>query len=303
MKVLIVSRYKPDFVGNIAPFVKEQADALRLTGVDVEPGLLRGNYFISYIQFLRAINRFQPDVIHAHYGLTGLIANLQRKIPVVTTFHGSDLNTPFIAWLSRLAMRLSAFSVFVSASLWKKARCPPNSLILPCGVDLTCFRPLPKELARRKLNLPLDEQLVLFAGSFGNKVKNVELALQVVAPLPNVRLMELKGYSRHEVALLMNAVDVCLLTSHSEGSPQFIKEAMACNCPIVSVGVGDVAGLLEELSFAYCEDSDAAQLRNRLSFLLHHSSRSNGRQKIRKSGLGNIQIACRLQTLYTALLL
>ena len=87
------------------------------------------------------------------------------------------------------------------------------------------------------MGLDNKKKYVLFAGAFDNTVKNAPLAQEVVSLLPGVELIELKGYSRHQVALLMQAVDCFLMTSHSEGSPQVIKEALACSCPIVSVDV------------------------------------------------------------------
>lgn len=84
-------------------------------------------------------------------------------------------------------------------------------------------------------------KLVLFAGAFDNEVKNPQLAKEACALVPDVTLLELKGYSRMEVAALMNIADMLLMTSHSEGSPQVIKEALACGLPVVSVDVGDVA--------------------------------------------------------------
>jgi glycosyltransferase involved in cell wall biosynthesis len=90
---------------------------------------------------------------------------------------------------------------------------------------------------------------ILFAGCFINDVKDPELAKAAVECLKqqnrrvngHVELVELKGYIRSEVAMLLNASDCMLLTSHQEGSPQVVKETMACCCPVVSVDVGDVA--------------------------------------------------------------
>lgn len=94
---------------------------------------------------------------------------------------------------------------------------------------------------------------ILFSSSFEIKEKNYSLAKAAVENLglENLELIELKNYSRDEVSLLFNAVDVALMTSTSEGSPQFIKEALACNCPIVSTDVGDVKDMISGIKSCF----------------------------------------------------
>ena len=115
MKVLVVASFNK---GSYAPFVVEQAKALDSQGCDVDFYGLMGKGLKGYLrnlpQLKRKIKAFRPDVIHAHYGLSGLLANLQRRVPVVTTFHGSDINDRKILRLSKMAMRLSAWNIFVS---------------------------------------------------------------------------------------------------------------------------------------------------------------------------------------------
>ena len=112
MKVLIIARCKG---GKYSPFISEQTDALKAAGANCVWFGVNGNGFWGYLRHLpelkRAIRVFQPDIIHAHYGLCGLLANLQRKVPVITTYHGSDINNPHILKLSKLAIRLSAYNI------------------------------------------------------------------------------------------------------------------------------------------------------------------------------------------------
>ena len=193
-------------------------------------------------QLKRTIEECKPDAVHAHYGLSGLFANLQRRVPVVTTYHGSDINDKRVLPFSKMAMRLSAWNIFVSQKTLEIAKPKKKHNLLPCGIDLTELQLTEKQEARRKMHLSLGKKFILFAGAFDNAVKNAQLAQEAIAQLddPNLELLELKGYSREEVTLLMCAADAFLMTSYAEGSPQVIKEAMACGCPIVSVDVGDV---------------------------------------------------------------
>ena len=115
MRILIVASDKQ---GHFAPFIEEQMAALQTRGIEVLRYGITGKGIIGYLRELpalrRAIKQHRPDIIHAHYGLSGLLANLQRRVPVITTYHGSDINVPSILRFSKIAMRLSAHNIFVS---------------------------------------------------------------------------------------------------------------------------------------------------------------------------------------------
>ena len=252
---------------------------------------------------MRKIKEYKPDLIHAYYGLSGLLTNLQRKVPVITTYHGSDINNKRAFRFSKWAIKLSAYNIFVSKKNKTKAQVVKKSAIIPCGIDTQLFHSINKAKAIQKLGLLESRKSVLFAGSFDNQAKNPNLAKNAVALLPNnVDLIELKGYSREEVAMLMNAVDACLMTSYSEGSPQFIKEAMACNCPIVSVDVGDVKEVICGVENCYLVKYDAKDIADKLNVILVKGARTNGREKIMKMGLDSESVANRIVKIYKDIL-
>ena len=325
MKILIVGNNKP---GRFAPFVEEQACALQQLGCEVVFFGVQGKGVWGYLRCLpalkRAIKQHQPDLIHAHYGLSGLLANLQRRVPVVTTYHGSDINNPNILRFSKIAMRLSAHNIFVSQRNVTLAL-SPNSLItyrlkkrytlLPCGVNI----PKPwsemqtHQVEQLTLNQWVQEKLnagvkhVLFAGAFNNAVKDPELAKAAIHELESkgvkVELIELKGFNRDQVNALMYNCDALLMTSKTEGSPQVIKEAMACGCPIVSVDVGDVAERVSGVEGCYVVSSrEPAAIAKALKQALAFSGKTNGRQRIIEMGLDNEQVAKRLVEIYERLL-
>ena len=325
MKILIVGNNKP---GHFASFVEEQARALQMQGCDVVFFGVQGKGIMGYLRCLpalkRAVKQHQPDLIHAHYGLSGLLANLQRRVPVVTTYHGSDINKPNILRFSKIAMRLSAHNIFVSQRNVTLAL-SPNSLItyrlkkrytlLPCGVNI----PKPwsemqtQQVEQLTLNQWVQEKLtagvkhVFFAGAFNNAVKDPELAKAVINEIASegvkVELIELKGFNRDQVNALMYNCDALLMTSKTEGSPQVIKEAMACGCPIVSVDVGDVAERVEGVDGCYVVSSrEPAAIAEALQQALAFSGKTNGRQRIIEMGLSNTQVAERLMAIYERLL-
>ncbi len=302
MKILIVASYNK---GRFAPFIEEQAKALEAKNCVIQFFGLQGKGIMGYMRNLPKlkdeIKAFKPDAIHAHYGLSGLLANMQRQIPVVTTYHGSDINDKKALPFSKIAMRLSAWNLFVSRKTLEIVKQTKNFSLLPCGIDLSELQLTNKAEARRKMELSENKIYILFAGAFDNLVKNASLAKEAVSLLKDerVELLELKGYSREEVTLLMCAADVLLMTSYMEGSPQVVKEAMACGCPIVSVGVGDVQERVEGIDGCYvaetkCPEKIAGLLRKAIGF----EGKTKGRERIAADGLDNRQVAENLMAIY-----
>ena len=341
MKVLIIASDKG---GKFVPFIEEQIVALQQAGVDVIRYGVTGKGIIGYLRELPALRRFihaeRPDTIHAHYGLCGLLANLQHRVPVVTTYHGSDINKPSILRFSKIAIRLSAYNIFVSKrniaiAIRRKGeeakRLSGKYELLPCGINL----PEPwselqnKWVGQLTLNqwvqgvLSKDAKNILFAGAFDNKVKDPELAKAAIAlynsaigngqwvmgindqsPIANrpINLIELKGYNRDQVNALMYNCDALLMTSKTEGSPQVIKEAMACGCPIVSVDVGDVAERTSGVEGCHVVPSrEPKDIAEALEKALAYEGKTNGRERIIEMGLSNEQVAQRLFAIYQSL--
>lgn len=306
MRILIVCKYKDAMPHNMAPFIWEQVQTLSGQGVTVQFFLVKGRGARGYLKEIselkKVIKAFKPDIVHAHFGLCGLLANLQRKVPVVTTYHGSDINNPKTHRLSKIAIMLSAHNIFVSKRLVDIAKPKKNYSIIPCGINLEEYPVIDKVEARRLLNLDLKKKYVLFAGAFDNPVKNPQLAKEAVQLLPGVELLELKGYSRRQVAHLMNAVDCFLMTSHTEGSPQVIKEAMACGCPIVSVDVGDVRCIIGKTEGCFIAGGCAADIAEKIEMALKFGGRTKGRERIEQLGMANNFVAHKLIDIYKTVL-
>ena len=298
MKLLIVASFNKHC---FAPFVLEQAEALRRSGCEVAFFGVEGKGIRGYMKALSAlrtrIRDFSPDVIHAHYGLCGLLANLQRRVPVVTTYHGSDINVKSVRHFSRLAMALSAYNIFVSKRILELVSPKRKYGLIPCGIDFSEEQLTPKDVARERMKLSPEGHYVLFAGAFDNAVKNYPLAKTAMALVPDAELLELKGYTREQVTFLMCAADCFLMTSHTEGSPQVIKEAMACGCPIVSVDVGDVGDVMNGIKGCYICQRDDVSIADGIRKAIR-SGRTNGRDRIVERGLDNTVIADRLISIY-----
>lgn len=258
MKVLLLCshRYYAPYTEYVAPFIYEQIQGLKTHGCEFRICFVRGGGAKSYIsawrEIRKAIREYQPDLIHAHYGLCGVVANIQRKIPVICTYHGSDINEKNVRKLSMIAVRLSHYNIFVSQKLRDIAGNPTNSMVIPCAVDVNHFRPLDKQACRKQLGMDTNKIYILFSKEFADEVKNYPLAKAAVEGLNcDAELLEFYGYTREQVPLLYNAVECGLLTSLTEGSPQFVKEAIACGCPVVSTDVGDAKEVIDGVENSY----------------------------------------------------
>jgi len=306
LKVIIISSTANS---QLAPFIQEQMDSLRSIDITCLLFPIAQNGVLGYLKHLKLLKKLilleKPDLIHAHYGLSGLLANLQRKIPVITTFHGTDINNKKIRWISAIAARLSKKSIYVTEQL-KTLAGNDDGAVIPCGVDTTIFSPQKMEIAKEKMKLDTSKNYVLFCSSFNNPIKNSPLAISAFKDIKkrlalNMELLELNNFSREEVSSLLNASYCLIMTSFSEGSPQVIKEALATNRPIVSTAVGSVRELILNVNGCSIVEPNLESVKYGLEkcikFSIEHQG-TNGREHIHNNLLDLKQIATSIQSLY-----
>lgn len=305
MKVLLVSRYKHNFASHILPFVEEQGKALEKAGLEIGYFLIEGDGMAAYWRNVgalkRKINEFRPDVVHAHYGLSGITAVLQKDVPVVTTFHNGEILSKYVNFASSLAARRASFVVCVARHIYDRLVFKPaNYGILPCGVDLSAMPEQDFMQARRKLGFKDDVKYVLFGGAFANLRKNYPLLEKAVGLVKGykIEVLEMNGLDRGQVNDLMYACDVFCLPSKSEGSPQALKEAMACNCPVVATDIADVRHLLGNLDGHYICSFEPENVASMLTKAFAFGRRTEGRKRIMELGLDNADVAKKLVSIY-----
>lgn len=299
MKILIVSSCN---AGYITPFVQEQSDSLSLLGVQVSHYLIKGKGIKGYLKnlkpLIKTIKNNKIDLVHAHYGFSGLLSVMQRIVPVVITFHGCDVNRISFRIFSKIAVILARHAIFVNDTMVNKMKLKKNFSVVPCGIDIDFFKPLDKNEARQKMGLNKEKTYVLFSSSFDRPEKNVALAREALKKLPEAGLLELKGYSREECLYLFNAVDLLLLTSFREGSPQVVKEAITCNCPVVSTDVGNVKMLIDKVEGCFICSFDPQDVTDKINKALSVGKSSNGKERLIELKLDSISTAKKLLGIY-----
>lgn len=283
--------------GGPAVFIARQAEYLRRAGVHVDLFPFKGerrisNYFAAWREVQSRLRRGSYDLVHAQFGQSGLTA-LPARVPLVVTFRGDDLegiigeNGRYIptGWLlrviSRTVARRADAAIVVSEHMKQHLPRSVDAQVLPSGIDLDLFRPEPQHLVRSRLNLPADRKLVLFVGNpnlarkrFGLARKAVEIVNQSIP----AELIAGWGHPHQEIVSLMNACDALLFTSMQEGSPNAVKEALACNLPVVSVKVGDVGLRLQGIDGCeLCPDDRVETVAGALERVLRRGGRTRSR--------------------------
>jgi glycosyltransferase involved in cell wall biosynthesis len=287
-------------------FVKDQVEALRQAGAAVDVFIIQGrkgvwNYLLAIPRFWRFLWGREYDVIHAHYVLSGVVARAQWGHRVVLTHHGPEvLGQP--RWqgpLCRVMTPLFDEVIHVTEEV-RQHLGDDDGWVIPCGVDLDRFTPVPRDDARRRIGLPLDKRLILFAGDYWRPEKRFDLVQRAIplvqATLPDAKLVLLSKQPHDVVPLYMSACDALVLTSALEGSPMVVKEAMASNLPIVSVRVGDVAEVIAGTPGCALAARDPADIAAKLIDVLRAPRRTDGRRRI--DHLRHDRIAQRVLAVY-----
>jgi len=307
--------------GSVMIFARREAGSLRLAGIRVESFYLTSRTSLRTLvqewrRFRRHVAEFRPHIVHAHFGtLTGLFCVAASPVPVILTFRGTDLNPD--PMLPRWRTDLGRFFSRISAIRARRVVCVTEQLkrrlwwgrqktcVMPGSVNFDLFQPMEREEACELLGWEPQTKRVLF--NFGRfpVIKRPDLAARAVdvarTIVGNIDLIQLDGNTPPEtMPAVYNAVDCILVTSDWEGSPTIVREAMACNLPIVSVDVGDVAEMTQGAAPGTIAERDPAKLGQAVADILKSRARSNGRSLI--SHLNEEVVAGEVRRLYESAL-
>lgn len=299
--LMVTSDYPTNGRPRTTHFIKRQADFLRTAGVDVEVFHFEGykklsNYARAWVRLRRHLERARYDLVHAQFGQSGVLA-FPKRIPLVVTLRGSDIlgivddgsgrytaKGRVLQALSRQVARRADAVILVSDHMRELVGRTDSVHVIPSGLDLALFRPLPRDEARRRLGLPLASRLVLFVGRPNQARKRFTLAKQAVEILDRTLPAELvvAWQVQHvDIPYYMAACDVMVFTSMQEGSPNVVKEALACDLPVVSVPVGDVETRLAGVDGCeVCSDERPEAIAEALERVLRRGRRINGRATV-----------------------
>jgi len=324
MKVLFVAGGNSKYHNIMPAFIRSQADSLIEMGIELDFYQIKGKGIKGYLKSIIPLRRFlgskNYEIIHAHFGFCGVVSALaRRKEKLVVSFMGEselaydkDADNKIFAWLMPyvhkfFAVHIFDHIIFKSENLKNYIKPLWNSSIVPNGVNIEKFQPTDKSGARRELGIPEQDKIILWIGNKTRTVKGFNIADKAVSIVKNkisgTQFLPLNNIDNTLLSLYYNAADLFLLSSISEGSPNVIKEAMACNCPIVTTPVGDVAETIGNTRNCFISKSwEPKELGMLMLKILENPICTDGRSRIVEKGLSTENVANRIISIYTQLL-
>lgn len=322
MRVLVVTNMLLPGNGN---WVAEQVRSLRDLGVHVDviffdPKRTRLNYALSIRRIARALRSECYDLVHTHhtYTLFNVLAARRlsgAQIPVVLTNHESEIldragrtrtwhpSSHLRHWLApkRHAARRADFVIFVARQLAEVLGFGGPQAVIPCGVDLSKFRPMDRQACRQRLGVRDNGMVVFFPADPRVQRKRFPLALEAISQvrreIGEVVLLTGGGIDADDMPYYYNAADVVLQTSYCEASPTVVKEALACEIPVVSTDAGDTREIIEGVALCAVCPEDPRQLAERI-VTARGGRPANARRRLRDLELDLPQVARRILTVY-----
>lgn len=327
MKVLFIASGNH---GAVSPVVGNQAEALISEGVEIEWYLLKGKGIKGYLKNVKPLRKYlkehKYDAIHAHYSLSAFVASLAGAKPLVVSLMGSDVKAA--GWYKFIIRLFATFggwkSIIVKSNDMYRSLGIKRAIVIPNGVNMERFKPMDKAECQKKLGWKISNDKlqttnavrhILFPANASRPEKDYALAEAAIALLNDkmsrdkslneplalndaVELHAFENTPNEETPYWYNAADVVLMTSKWEGSPNAIKEALACSRPIVVTKIGDVVERTEGVEGCYVAQSREPQelaslLKNALAF-----TTTKGREKIFADGLAAKEINQRLISVY-----
>jgi teichuronic acid biosynthesis glycosyltransferase TuaC len=294
----------------IPPLIKAQSESLKIINIDINYFLISKSGLFGYLwhipKLMIYLRKNPVDIIHAHYSFAGVIASLANlKTPVIVSLLGSDIfGKSIVKSIIMYFKYLLNWNKVIVKSLAMKQLIHDNfSIVIPNGVNTSIFKPLNPTDCKNDLSWVLSKKHILFAANPNRKEKNFQLAKDSLRLLlnQNVQLHKLENIPHKDLPKWFNATDIVILTSLWEGSPNVIKEAMACNCPIVATNVGDIKWLfgMEQGHFIadFTAESFSSQIKQAFNFSEKYG-RTKGRKRIIELGLDSSIIAKKINNVY-----
>lgn len=312
MNILVFTNMYPfDAMPFYGSFVCDEVRGLQNAGCDVDVLFINGkanklSYLVSPFRLGAALRRKRYDIVHVHHSFCGFVALFPKRLPIVWTFHEGEIAGDSVAATRRRPIKALTYSkrlkrfvagrtdrVIVVAEYLKEPLGRPDATTIPAGVDVELFAPMDRASAIMELGLDAGRRYVLFPSSPSRLEKRYDLAKSAVDRFcsdganDGIELLCLDNVPHEKVPLYMNVSEVLLMTSEWEASPVTIREALACNLPVVSTDVGDVRLLVEPIDGCFVVEDRIEPIADALSQVFAAGHRIEGRERVKRFSLEN----------------
>ena len=285
MKVLFVS--SGNTKNGISPIIKNQGESLKPFNIEIEYFTIQGKgvkgYFNAIFKLKKHLKSNAYDVVHAHYWISAIVASFAGAKPMVVSLMGDDVKAySWSKWIIYLFKYFSWSAIIVKSKDMYETLGLKSAYIIPNGINMQRFKPINQQVALNIVNWNPNKKHILFTSNPKRAEKNFTLAKKAVEYLnnPNLELHYLDGVANEDVPYYYNAASVVILTSLWEGSPNAIKESMACNTPIVSTVVGDAQDVIKNTEGCYTSSFDHKEFASKIQNSLDFGQKTTGRRDI-----------------------
>lgn len=316
MKVLFIA--SGNDVNGVGAVVRNQAQSMIDNGTHIDVFPIKGKGYLGYFLNIPVLRKYlksrKYDIIHAHYSNCLIISYLSNNsVRLGVSFMGTDvllretITQRLVFHISRKIAKERCNFVIVKTNQMAEVLKIGNEEVVPNGVDLNQFYIIDKRVARERLNIDQDKKAIIFVSNPDRKEKNYSLARQVLNRLTSRRndiiFKVVFNINSDELLYYYNAADLLILTSFHEGSVNVVKEAMACNCPIVSTDVGDVGELIRDTKGCFLTSFDELDVTEKVEKALQFNGRTNGRDTLILRKMDSDSVAVRIEKIYKKALL
>lgn len=313
MRILFVS--SGNAANGIGAVVKNQADTLIEYGLILTIYGIEGKGYLGYLKNIFKLRKHlkhnKYDIIHAHYSNCLIVSYLAKRTEKLgVSFMGSDIlriqtrSQKIILIICKRIAKMKCDFIIVKTSEMAKVISSSKTSVIANGVSLKDFYPLSKDAAREKLGIEKNVKLIIFVSNPLRPEKNYKLALEAYEKLKTdnnnskIKLLPVYNIAKENLKYYYNAADILLLTSLHEGGVNVVKEAMACNCPIVATNVGDVEEVIRNTEGCFITEFDADDVANKIEKALMFNKRTNGNDRILVLGFDSEKVADKIINIY-----
>ena len=269
--------------------VDAQANSLRKEGIQITSYPIPGggiNYLKSYFELRKLINNNTFDLVHGHYSYSAILSWFCNPGKTIASLMVGDIDKQTQNfYLRKVALFFSRFIWIKTIVKSKRMQSSiQNSVVIPNGVDYDIFKVIPKNKAIKKVSFEKSKINIIFIAQkpYSHKWKNLNLAKKAIKILnnKNIKLHIISKIDQKNLYNYYCAADIMLQTSSLEGSPNVIKEALACNCPIVTTDVGDSKENIKNTDGCYLTSYDVNDISEKINKAIKFGKRTNGRNDI-----------------------
>ncbi len=285
MKVIFISSGNTQ--NGISPIVSNQGESLKKEEVEIDFFTIQGRGAKGYIKSIFRLRSYLKnsnyDVVHAHYWISGIVTSFAGAKNIVVSLMGDDVKAKrWFRWIIYLFYRLSWSKTIVKSKDMYETFGQKDVSIIPNGIDMNRFKPIDRDIALKVTQWNIEKKHILFTSNPNRVEKNFKLAKDAITYIGNqeIELHYLVDIPNEQIPYYYNSADVVILTSLWEGSPNAIKETMACNVPIVSTNVGDVKDIINRTEGCFISSFEYKEFASKIEKALKYNKRTNGREAI-----------------------